>query len=88
MNMSDLPVAGSMLVAHRSMRAWVSETERGENGLHVVNGDSGLVLHAWRINTRVRIRMLIKDAVVMFSHVDNCVWLNWSVLTDYHPSDP
>ncbi len=78
MNMSDLPVVGSLLIAHRSMRAWISDYERGTLGMHVNHGDTGLVLQTWRVEGQVRIRLLVKDAVVMFSHSDNCVWLKRS----------
>jgi hypothetical protein len=77
MNMSELPTVGSLLVARRPMQAWINDNERGQGGLRVAEGDTGLVLQVWRVNTRVRIRMLVNDVVVMFSHVQNCVWLNW-----------
>lgn len=81
--MSDLPTVGSMLIAHRRMRAWINDYERGDDGLYVKNGDMGLVLETWKSGPgRVRIRLLINDNVVMFSHVENCVWLIWSTVTN------
>lgn len=72
------PRVGSMVIARRQLKAWENDHERGHNGLIVSHGDVGLVLQVWREGRQVRIRMLIKDVVVLFSHARHCVWLNWS----------
>lgn len=72
------PKVGSMVVARRSLKAWENDRERGKEGLVVAEGDVGLVLQVWREGNQVRIRLLIKDVIALFSHAHHCVWLNWA----------
>lgn len=74
----DVPKVGSMVIARRALKAWENDRERGTNGITVGPGDAGLVLQVWCEGKQVRIRLLIKDAVVLFSHAHHCVWLNWA----------
>jgi len=84
-----LPVVGRSLMATRSLRAWVSDVEKGQTGLHVNVGDVGLVLEVWTVGRHVRIRMLTKGVIAMFSHVSDAVWINWlDLVGDSQPSDP
>ena len=73
-----MPKPGAMVVARRTLKAWENDRERGTNGLVVHEGAVGLVLQVWAEGKQVRIRLLIKDAVVLFSHPHHCVWLNWA----------
>lgn len=75
---SATPKVGSVVIARRQLKAWENDYERGRNGLIVDQGDAGLVLQVWREGRQIRIRMLIKGAIVLFSHADHCVWLNWA----------
>lgn len=74
----SLPKPGDLVVARRSMRAWVNDRERGLDGLTVDAGDHGLVLQVWLEGRQCRLRLLVKDRMVLFSHALHCVALNWS----------
>lgn len=81
----SLPIPGMMIVARRLLKAWESDVQRGENGLVVNDGDVGLVLQVWREGGQVRIRVLIKDTVALFSHARHVVWLNWAFVDGWQP---
>lgn len=72
------PKVGAMIVARRQLKAWENDRERGSAGLVVREGDVGLLVETWREGNQVRLRVLIKDALVLFSHAHHCVWLNWA----------
>ena len=76
--MTSLPAPGDLVVARRSMRAWINDHERGDSGLCVGPGDRGVVVQVWFEGHKFRMRVLINDNLVLFSHARHCVALNWS----------
>lgn len=75
---NSVPKPGDLIIARRMLKAWESDDERGGNGLVVNYGDTGVVVQVWRVGNQVRLRLLIKDVVVVFSHAHHVVWLNWA----------
>ena len=73
----SLPCPGDLIVARRRLRAWASDQERGD-GITVEEGALGLVLQRWREGSQLRLRVLINDAIVVFSHHARNVTLNWA----------
>lgn len=77
-HVNSLPKPGDLIIARRSLKAWESDLERGADGQFVHDGDAGIVVQVWKVGRQVRIRVLIKDTLLLFSHADHVVWINWS----------
>lgn len=78
---------GDVVVVQHEMRAWVSDTERGNDGDWVRPGDIGFVVETWTVGNQVRLRVLINDRLAVFSNPPHTVRLNWrKVAADTTPS--
>jgi len=74
----ELPKPGELVMARRTLKAWISDRERGNNGVVVTDGDKALVVQVWLEGRQFRLRVLFKDRLVLFSHALRCVPLNWA----------
>lgn len=74
----DLPKPGDLIIAKKPMKAWVNDRERGYDGFCVEPGTQALVVQVWLEGRQFRMRVLVKDHLVLFSHALHCVALNWS----------
>ncbi len=74
----ELPKPGDLVVARRALKAWVNDRERGTDGLTIYAGDRAFVVQTWLEGQQFRLRVLLNDRLVLFSHALHCVALNWS----------
>jgi len=75
-----MPKPGDLVVAQRAMGAWASDEVRLPFSIWANPGDAGCVVQAWMQGNHVRMRLLMKDKLVVFSCRLANVRLNWQVV--------
>lgn len=75
---------GDLLVSRRALKAWENDKERGTDGLLIDAGEIGIILQSWTEINQIRVRLLIKNKIALFSHKNYCIWLNWSRVQQEH----
>ena len=74
-----MPQPGDMVIARCLMGAWGSDAERLPISMWVDKGDIGCVIQSWMEGNSVRMRLLIKNSLVVFSCKLENLRLNWLI---------
>jgi hypothetical protein len=69
-----------MVIARKTMAAWFSDSERRPVGIQVDPGDVCLVVQSWMVGANVRLRLIARGTMSMFSCRLEHVRLNWTVV--------
>jgi hypothetical protein len=72
------PKPGDLIVATRSMRAWVDINKRGQEGEWIMNGTMAIVIGSWLVGKwQVRLYVLANNKLLIFSHDIGALLINW-----------
>ena len=71
--------SGDMIVSLVPMRAWESDERKGEDGMRIPSGQPVLVIDAWTVGKRLRLRVIYDDRIVVFSCPLRVACRNWKL---------
>lgn len=71
--------SGDLVAALVPMRAWEDDSRRGEHGLRLDVGQQALIIDAWLVGKRLRMRVVYDERVIVFSCALRVVDRNWKV---------
>jgi hypothetical protein len=78
MSPSD-PVPGDLIVLTVPMRAWEDDDRRGRSGPDVPTGTALLVIEIWEVGSRVRLRVVYDDRIIVISCRKRVTERNWKL---------
>lgn len=73
------PVPGDLVVLTVPMRVWEEDDRRGQSGPDVPAGAALLVIEAWEVGGRVRLRVVYDDRVIVISCHQKVTERNWKL---------
>lgn len=82
MPLAEFPpvLVGDLLSAANPMRAWRSESERGNDGAVIIPGEHVLVIGTWLAGNQRRISVVCGEQILLFSCPDHVVGRNWRLI--------
>jgi len=76
---NKIPYPGDLIISKLPMGAWATDGQRKPFSLFLNDGCYCFVIQSWNVGNKIRLRVIHKDKIVMFSCKLKNINLNWHV---------
>lgn len=70
---------GDLIVALNDIRAWETDTKRGQSGNCIRKGECAMLIVSWPVGNQLRLKVLRDQRILHFSHPIYAVHRNWKI---------